>query len=170
MRRRIRASTALQRNCAAAVTVGDFAWHSDENAVVVIDGDGGAAPPQDDIYEVESSRLTLDSHPDVFAFYDIWWLQVRLEFEGAQWSDDSLPIDPLTLVGPKRATIMLLGDSTQRLDLGPSPMVLIRATLAGPILGDVDDDDDIDGNDFLLWQQQLGGTSGGAQGAGRAGA
>ena len=146
---------------AVELTAGDFSWHSDQGAIAVIDGTPNKNPPQQDIYESVASRMTLDSPPDVFKQVDIWIFNLRLEFDANRWSDDSLPIDPVSLAAPTRASLTIIGDSTQRPDLSPVPLVIIDASLTAPVLGDLDGDADVDGTDFLVWQRRIGAPASG---------
>jgi hypothetical protein len=139
---------------AVTAEIGDVAWHADDSYMAVHDAGkfGGTA----DIYEAGASRLKLDEPAALGELLDIWIFNVRLDFGVDQWDGDVLPADPLALAGPTRTEFTMVGDSTQRMDLSPMPLVIIRGSLTMPILSDLDADGDVDGNDFLAWQRQLG--------------
>jgi len=143
---------------AVTANIGDYAWHADDSYVAI--HDAGEAGGTADLYEAGESRLTLDEPAALGELLDIWIFNVRLEFDADRWSDDLLPVDPLVLAGPTRAVFTMVGDSTQRMDLSPVPLVIISGSLTMPVLSDLDGDSDVDGNDFLVWQRRLGAGSG----------
>lgn len=140
---------------AVQVVIDGFSWHADKSAISITDGTG----PNSDSYGAGASRMVLDTPSPIQDLFDIWIFQLQLQ-GGDPLTDTELPLEAPDPSQWNSAQLRLIGEDSRRSGLDPMPALMVVASLTriATVLqyGDLDGDDDSDGNDLLIWQRNVG--------------